>query len=219
LKEPVRKILFFANQLELHLGDQPTTNASQMIHRIQHASERMGKLIDDLLMYAHFSQLPPSTTHIKLNVVVQQVLDNLEVDIQQNNAIITVGDLPEIQGHGLQLQQLFQNLLSNAVKYSKSDTFPIIEIAADRALEGNQEYQVVSVRDNGIGFDQAYAEKIFQIFSRLHGASEYGGHGVGLSIAKQVLENHNGFIRVTSQEGEGSIFEVYFPNHVLKEGA
>ena len=106
---------------------------------------------------------------------------------------------------------MFQNLLSNALKYSKADVPPNIDINASKVTENEKQYHLISVKDNGIGFEQQYEEKIFQMFSRLHGRHEYSGTGVGLSIAKKVMENHNGFIRVQSEPGIGSDFKIYLP--------
>ena len=139
------------------------------------------------------------------------MLDDLELDILEKNALIRVGPLPVVKGYRRQLQQLFQNLVSNALKYTRPGISPVINISADTAVETEKPYHVIAVSDEGIGFEQQYADKIFQMFSRLHGRSEYSGTGVGLSIAKKVVENHKGFIRVQSEPGRGSTFTVYLP--------
>ncbi|RYG22472.1 MAG: GHKL domain-containing protein [Chitinophagaceae bacterium] len=136
---------------------------------------------------------------------------NEELDIAEKKAVIHVGKLPAVQGYRRQLQQLFQNLLSNALKYSKVEESPKIDITASVFTESGTTYHVILVKDNGIGFEQQYADKIFQMFSRLHGKAEYSGTGVGLSIVKKVVENHHGFIRVKSSPGVGSTFEIYLP--------
>jgi light-regulated signal transduction histidine kinase (bacteriophytochrome) len=171
----------------------------------------MGNLIDDLLLYSHVSQRPPEMEKVDLNEKVQRVLEDLELDVQEKEAIISVGKLPVVQGYRRQLQQLFQNLISNALKYSKKDVAPRIVITAKEVVEKGKSYHLVTVEDNGIGFEQEYADKIFQMFTRLHGKGEYSGTGVGLSIVKKVVENHNGFIRVESTPGEGSTFNVLLP--------
>ncbi len=215
LKEPIRKITFFSHQLKDQLADRLRENEKFYFGRIEHATERMGNLIDDLLLYSHVSQRPHEMESIDLNVKVQRVLEDLELDIAQKKAIINVGKLPVVQGYRRQLQQLFQNLLSNALKYSKADEPPRIEIASSKVNEKDQAYHVIKVKDNGIGFSQEYAEKIFQMFARLHGKNEYSGTGVGLSIVKKVVENHHGFIRVESEPGTGSTFRIYLPSKVL----
>lgn len=211
LKEPIRKIRFFTDlvkgQLQAHLTDAE----ARSFERIDNATERMNTLIDDLLQYSHVSQRPHQMEVVNLNQVVQRVLEDLELDIAERKAVITTAHLPTVHGYGRQLQQLFQNLLSNALKYSRAEVAPVITVDAGDTIAANQAYHTINVRDNGIGFEQQYDQKIFQMFSRLHGKTEYSGTGVGLSIAKKVAENHHGFIRAESQPGEGSIFTVYLP--------
>jgi PAS domain S-box-containing protein len=211
LKEPVRKINFFTQRLKQQLSNQLTETDARLFHRIENATHRMGTLIDDLLLYSHVSQKPHETESIDLNQKVQAVLEDLELNIAEKHAVIDVEDLPIIKGFRRQLQQLFQNLISNALKYSKSDVSPHITITASKVIENEKMYHRISVKDNGIGFQPEYADKIFQMFTRLHGKGEYSGTGVGLSIAKRVVENHNGLIKVKSQPGVGSTFEIYLP--------
>ena len=211
LKEPVRKIHFFTNQLKEQLAAHLTEADLRSFNRIENASQRMSTLIDDLLLYSHVSQRPHEKENINLNKKVQTVLEELELDMAERNAVVHVEKLPVVKGYKRQLQQMFQNLISNALKYSKTDVTPHIGITADEVTEGNNRYHLISVKDNGIGFEPAYAEKIFQMFTRLHGKGEYSGTGVGLSIVKKVVENHNGFIQVESVPGEGSTFLIYLP--------
>lgn len=211
LKEPVRKIHFFTQQLKEQLGKYVNEIENRSFQRIENATERMRNLIDDLLLYSHASQKPHEKELIDLNQKVQRVIEDLELDIHEKKAVITVGKLPKIKGYRRQIQQLFQNLLSNALKYSKADVPPYIDITASELIEYDKLYYMISVKDNGIGFEQEYEEKIFQMFSRLHGRHEYSGTGVGLSIVKKVIENHNGFIRVVSEPGAGSTFKIFLP--------
>jgi PAS domain S-box-containing protein len=211
LKEPVRKIQVFTNQLKDLLSKHLNENEARSFSRIENATKRMGSLIDDLLLYSHVSQRPHETEAVDLNQKVQRVLEDLELDIEEKKAVIRVGKLPVVKGYRRQLQQLFQNLISNALKYSKVDELPVIKITASRVTEKQKLYNVISVEDNGIGFEPEYAVKIFQMFTRLHNKGEYSGTGVGLSIAKKVMENHNGFIRVESIPGKGSTFRAYLP--------
>lgn len=211
LKEPVRKIHFFTTQLKEQLKSYLKEGETRSFNRIENATERMGNLIDDLLLYSHVSQRPHEKEPVDLSEKVQRVLEDLELDIQEKAAVINVEKLPVVNGYGRQLQQLFQNLISNALKYSKADLPPRIEITAVPDEQEGKRYHLIRVRDNGIGFDQEHDEKIFQMFARLHGKAEYSGTGVGLSIVKKVVENHNGFIRVESIVGKGSVFEIYLP--------
>jgi light-regulated signal transduction histidine kinase (bacteriophytochrome) len=211
LKEPVRKIHFFTHQLKEQLSTHLKESERHSFNRIENAAKRMGNLIDDLLLYSHVSHRPFETEAVDLNYKVQRVLEDLELYIEEKKAVIHVEKLPIVNGYRRQLQQLFQNLISNALKYSKSDVTPQIIITASTVTENGKAYHLISVQDNGIGFEPEYAERIFQMFTRLHGKGEYSGTGVGLSIAKKVAENHNGFIRAESLPGKGSTFSVYLP--------
>ena len=148
---------------------------------------------------------------LDLNKKVQNVLEELELDIAEKKAVVRASGLPTVNGYRRQLQQMFQNLISNALKYSKADTPPQIDITASEVKENDRHYYLVAVKDNGIGFEQVHADKIFQMFTRLHNKSAYSGTGVGLSIVKKVVENHNGFVRVESAPGQGSVFKIYLP--------
>jgi len=211
LKEPIRKIHFFTQHLKDQLASHLKDEEQRSFSRIVNATQRMGHLIDDLLLYSHVSQRPHETESVDLNEKLHRVLEDLELDIEEKKAVVHVGRLPVIRGYRRQLQQLFQNLLSNSLKYSKAEVPPHIDITAEQTNSNGKNYHVIKVKDNGIGFEQQYEDKIFQMFSRLHGKSEYSGTGVGLSIVKKVVENHNGFIRVQSESGEGSTFEIYLP--------
>jgi len=211
LKEPIRKIHFFTHQLKEQLSARMTEAELRSFGRIENASQRMGNLIDDLLLYSHVSQRPHETEDVDLNEKLRRVLEDLEVDIEEKGAVIHAGRLPVVKGYRRQLQQLLQNLLSNALKYSREGVRPEIEITASVATEHGRRYDLIRIKDNGIGFEQIYANKIFQMFTRLHGKSEYSGTGVGLSIVKKVVENHDGFIMAESVPGAGSVFSVYLP--------
>jgi PAS domain S-box-containing protein len=211
LKEPIRKIHFFTNHLKQQLSDPLKEAQNKTFNRIENATERMGNLIDDLLLYSHVSQRPHETEIVNLKETVERVLEDLELDIAEKSAIIRVSKLPEVKGYRRQLQQLFQNLLSNALKYGNIDVAPRIDISSKEISENSKTYHMIVVKDNGIGFEQKYSEKIFQMFARLHGKAEYSGTGVGLSIVKKVVENHNGFIKVESTPGEGSTFTIGLP--------
>jgi signal transduction histidine kinase len=144
------------------------------------------------------------------------------VQIQEKQAKVNVSQLPVVRGYRRQLQQMFQNLVSNALKYSKPGEVPVITITS-RQVSGvdsglnvpsglwNNQFHLIEVTDNGIGFDQQDAERIFNMFTRLHGKYEYAGTGVGLSIVKKVVENHNGYIRASSTPGKGSTFSILLP--------
>ncbi len=222
LKQPIRKIQFFSERLKDQLRDRLTAEEMGLFNRIEVAGQRMGLLIDDLLLYSHVSQRPPEKEEIDLNEKVSKVLEDLEVEIQQKNAVVTVDKLPTIHGYRRQDQQLFQNLVSNALKYQRPGVAPEIHISS-AVVDGNipelnqsldtaaERYYKIDISDNGIGFDPEQSEKIFKLFHRLHGNAEYGGTGVGLSIAQKVAENHGGKIIASSEEGNGATFSVFLP--------
>jgi PAS domain S-box-containing protein len=221
LKEPIRKIHFFTERLKDQLSDRLNENEKFTFTRIENASQRMGALIDDLLLYSHVNLHPPEKENVDLNEKVSKVLEDLELDIQQKKAIIKVDKLPVVKGHRRQLQQLFQNLIGNALKYSKPGIPPEIFISATRVsgkeagfgseIEANKPFHLIEVTDNGIGFEQTESERIFQMFQRLHGNTEYRGTGVGLSIARKVAENHYGKIVAFGEPGKGASFKVLLP--------
>ncbi|HYH15798.1 MAG TPA: ATP-binding protein [Flavisolibacter sp.] len=222
LKEPLRKIRTFMDRLQNSMRTRITEPEEQMMKRIEASAERMQLLVDDLLEFSHVSEQPRQVEPIDLNDKLRKVLTDLELQIEEKNATVQVDALPTVMGHRRQLQQLFHNLISNALKYSKPDTPPVIYIRS-QMVKGtgipfplseqqlNESFYQFEVKDNGIGFESQYAEQIFEMFKRLHGKTEYSGTGVGLAIARKVVENHNGFIWAESQPGEGATFYVLLP--------
>jgi signal transduction histidine kinase len=212
LKEPVRKIKVFTNMLQDQLDGKLSDQNRAMFHKILSASERMGKLIDDLLLYSQFSLVPQEKEPVDLNENIKQVVDDLEVKIQESNASLVLGRLPVIQGYKRQLNQMFQNLISNSLKY-RDPTVPLsIEISATTRMENGTSYAQLEIRDNGIGFEQQYAEAIFELFTRLNNSSKQPGSGIGLSTVKRVVDNHQGIIIAESQPGHGALFKISFPS-------
>ncbi|HUQ96794.1 MAG TPA: PAS domain S-box protein [Chitinophagaceae bacterium] len=222
LKEPIRTIHFFTDLLKDQLETRLNEKEKQTFGRIEKASRRMAQLIDDLLLYSHVSHRPQQKEAIDLNEKLNRVLEDLELDIERKKAVIKAQNLPIVMGYRRQLQQLFQNLISNALKYSKHGTPPHITITAKQVagtdvphviadVEPEQTYYLIEVQDNGIGFEQNEGERIFQMFQRLHNNADYPGSGVGLSIVRKVVENHNGRIIAQSTPGKGSLFSIYLP--------
>jgi len=222
LKEPIRKVHFFMDHLRTHLEGRMTEEEETMFGRVENAAERMKLLVDDLLEYSHLNQSPKEKEEVDLNKKIELILSDLELLIKEKNAEIEVGKLPVIKGYRRQLQQLFQNLIGNSLKYSKPDVRPVIKISS-RTIQGReaeielsenlalQLFYLIEVNDNGIGFEQEYAEKIFELFQRLHGRNEYSGSGIGLAICKKIVENHHGFMRAESRAGEGATFYFFIP--------
>lgn len=211
LKEPVRKIQVFIGQMKTTLAPALKDNEAKLFSRIEDAGRRMALLIDDLLLYSQTGQTSPQKANTDLNEKLTQVLDDLELDIQEKAAIIHAHPLPIVRGYQQQLQQLLQNLISNAIKYSKAGMPPQVEISSALTERDGKPYHLIQIQDNGIGFEQEHAEKIFGMFTRLHGRQEYSGTGIGLAIVKRVIENHDGFIEVTSRKDIGSAFKIYLP--------
>lgn len=227
LKEPIRKIHFFSDRLKESLKSKLTESDTGFFDRLEMASKRMGSLIDDLLSYSQVSLRPRSFEEVDINQVIDLVLNDLDLEIDLKGAKIKVAKLCVVQGHHRQLQQAFHNLLANALKYSRPDVAPEIEIFCKKVkgreisfpLPGEEKektFWLIQVADNGIGFEQRDAERIFNVFTRLHGNSEYRGTGVGLSIVRKVIENHNGYITAKGLPGEGSVFEIYLPADTYK---
>ena len=221
LKEPMRKIHMFSGRLTDRLLDRLDEEEKGYINRIMKATDRMNTLIDDLLMYSHVSRGAELEERVDLNQKLSRVLDDLEVEIEEKKAVVRVDSLPSITGHRRHLQQLFQNLIGNAIKYHKPGLPPEIHISCRRigaeesipvsTAKPFDHYYLIEVRDNGIGFLQQDAERIFNVFTRLHGNTEYKGTGVGLSIVRKVAENHGGYCWAESKPGEGALFHVLLP--------
>ncbi|HZF66053.1 MAG TPA: ATP-binding protein [Chitinophagaceae bacterium] len=224
MKEPLRKIRTFTSRLKSRVTEGLDETDIGLINRIDTAAERMQLLVDDLLEFSHMSERPRELEWVDLNEKVNRVLADLELPIEEKGARVDVRQLPTVQGNRRQLQQLFYNLIGNALKYSKPNTPPEIRIDS-RLVSGsevwtsinlpedreNKTFHLIEIHDNGIGFEQEYAEQIFRMFQRLHGKAEYSGSGVGLSIAKKVTENHNGYIWATGKIDVGSTFHILLP--------
>lgn len=215
LQEPLRKIQVFSERLKKDAGDDLSEENKRVFDRMIAATERMSQLINDLLSYSQLTTKPSAFKTVYLQDLVQQVLIDLEATITEKNATISLGELPEVKGDAVQLRQLFQNLISNSLKYSKEETDPVIFISYALAHEEinnlTVSYHLIEIADNGIGFEQHHVERIFKVFQRLHGRSEYPGTGIGLAIVHKVVENHHGYITAESEPGKGATFKVYLP--------
>lgn len=222
LQEPLRKIYTFADKLKQDLQAQLNSSQQMMFGRIESATQRMRSLIDDLLSYSQVSAKAETFEPVSLNEIVVQVLADLETIITDTKATINLGKLPTVKGDKRQLQQMFQNLIGNAIKYRQPGVLPQITITCQKAQrtdpaianlpEGKKEdFYLIEIKDNGIGFEQEYAEKIFQVFQRLHGRNEYEGTGVGLAIVQKVVTNHKGHISAQSSPGNGATFSILLP--------
>ncbi len=223
LQEPLRKVQSFgdilANQFSAELGETGT----DIVRRMQSAAARMSVLIRDILAYSRLTTQQAPFAPLNLNPIVQDVLDDLETIIQAKRAVITVEPMPkQFSGDAGQLRQLFQNLLTNALKFTRPGIIPEINITCDKKrgadltglvppAQARKEFYCIQIIDNGIGFDPKQADRIFQIFQRLHGRSEYQGTGIGLAIVQKVVDNHRGYIMAEAQPGAGATFTVAIP--------
>ncbi len=222
LQEPLRKIKAFGERLEKKYSPLLEKEGTFFIERMMNASQRMNTLIEDLLMYSRVSKQNEPFQQVDCNEVLANVIDDLEIKILQENAQILIEDkLPVLEAQGVHMQQLFQNLLENALKFRKPNENPIVHIKASLMkpeevvkiplLNAKRTYYKFSIQDNGIGFEQLYAERIFTIFQRLHGRAEYEGTGIGLAICKKIVMTHGGYIEAIGEEDRGATVIFYLP--------
>jgi light-regulated signal transduction histidine kinase (bacteriophytochrome) len=221
LQEPLRKMRTFSNILQTREKANLTHEGQEMLDRIDVFGSRLQKLIEDLLTYSRMINKSYEVVQVDLNKTIAEVKMNIGDAFPGKIISITCEPLPVIAGFETQLYQLFQNLINNSIKYARIDQAAIIHIAVS-TIKGSQIahaqnadsdkiFYKINVTDNGIGFDNQYAEKIFVIFQRLHGKAEYEGTGIGLAICKRVVENHSGYITASSEPDKGTTISVFLP--------
>lgn len=220
LQEPLRKIRTFSDLLYVKCKSDLDNEAQVYISRIQKAAERMQELIKDLMTFSKISIENERFVKTDLNFLIQEVLDELDTKVQSKKAKIVIEKLPQLQVNPGLIRPLFFNLIENALKYSKKTGKPVVNIYSDNNSNGNgvflkneNKYCRIFIQDNGIGFEQKYAEQIFDMFKRLHPQVEYEGTGIGLALCKQIIEKHNGYISALSKVGEGTTFIISLPIH------
>lgn len=228
LQEPLRKIQAFGDRLKLKCQNVQLDEGKDYLERMQSAAARMQTLINDLLTFSRIIRSSQPFMPVDLESVTKEVLGDLEVRIEKSNAQVQVGRLPTIEADPTQMRQLMQNLIGNALKFQTPGATPMIQIDAqlvtrDQIREDagfpkpppsakpDDKFCVLTVQDNGIGFEEQYLEKIFAVFQRLHGRGEYEGTGVGLAVCRRITDRHGGLITAQSKPGEGSIFIVILP--------
>ena len=209
LQEPLRKIHSFGSVLKGELGPKLTPDAADCLFRMQDAALRMSRLIDNLLRLTGITTQAKGFQMVDLSVVMEEVKSDLEIRLKECGGRVEIGPLPRLEADADQMRQLFQNLIGNALKYRKADTVPLVRVESETDLTTGK--VCVRVRDNGIGFEQRDAKKIFNIFQRLHASDEFEGAGIGLAICRKVVERHKGVITAQAQMGKGATFEIVLP--------
>ncbi len=217
LQEPLRKIKTFSELSEKNI--QHPEILKRYLQKISSSASRMADLIKAVLNYSRLSRTDEAMTTINLNDTIQQIITDLELYIEEKKAIIHVDPLPLIKGIPLQMNQLFFNLMTNSLKFSEREPRIVVKTSVvshkdalfPTSLKNETDYVQICFTDNGIGFEQQYAEKIFSIFQRLHPTDKYAGTGIGLALCKKIVDNHGGYISVESKAGEGTTFFVYLP--------
>lgn len=217
LKEPLRKIQTFTSRIH---DEQDPLRVKEFAEKIRESATRMQKLMDDLLSYSQVSNDTSIFAEIDLNDIVTSVRNDLDLLINEKNASFVVGKLPLIRGVDFQWHQLFSNLFTNSLKFSKASVPSVITITSTKVpgkeiplglVNDLRTYHNISIADNGIGFEEQHAKKIFDVFQRLHSKSEFSGTGIGLAIVKRVVENHGGIITAGGEPGVGATFDIYIP--------
>ncbi|MEB3179974.1 MAG: PAS domain-containing protein [Nostocaceae cyanobacterium] len=220
LQEPLRKILAFGNRLKATCRDSLNEQGLDYLQRMENAAERMQTLIEDLLALSRVTTRAQPFVAVNLREITQEVLLDLEVRREQSQGTVQVGELPTLDADPLQMRQLLQNLIGNALKFSRPGITPFVKVycqfssAAEQStakVSANGDYCQLIVEDNGIGFDEKYLDRIFQVFQRLHSRSQYEGTGIGLAICRKIAERHNGNITAKSTTGGGAKFIVTLP--------
>jgi light-regulated signal transduction histidine kinase (bacteriophytochrome) len=199
--------LAFSDRLASKYGDALDETGRDYLKRMRDASQRMQTLINDLLSFSRVSTRAQPFTDVDLNLLAQEVISDLEFQIDRTHGYVEIDRLPTIEADPTQMHQLLQNLITNALKFHQDSVPPTIQVSAQISASKCQIY----VKDNGIGFDMQYLDRIFKPFQRLHGRQEYEGSGMGLAICRRIVERHSGEITAISTPEEGSTFIVTLP--------
>jgi len=220
LQEPLRKIQTFGSLILENEAANLSESGKKNFARMQHAADKMTRLIRDLLDYSRANITDDDFEPVDIQSLLQDIAADFADLLYEKNAVLLIGDMPTVSGVPFQLRQLFNNLISNALKFAKEDTPPVVSITSATVkgstidnLKASPEatYAHISVTDNGIGFSPEHASRIFEVFERLHGKTEYEGTGIGLAICMRIAENHRAIMNATSEPGNGATFNIYFP--------
>lgn len=219
LQEPLRRIQTFSDRLISKHANQLSEEGKMIVSRIEYSARRMQGLIEDLMNFTNLVRNGEELEEINADELLATVLDSMQERIREKNAVIHAGQLPVITGYRHQLYLMFRSLIDNALKYSKPRVPPVITIQCVKTTgqeldvpgQKNRQFIRLSIRDNGLGFNNEFNQKIFLIFQRLHSGGEYEGKGIGLAIVERVMTNHNGYVRASGQVNKGAEFNLYFP--------
>lgn len=220
MHEPIRKILTFCERIKSRHHAGLGQEGSMYLDRIGSSADNMRALIDNLLEFSRVTRGNRSFTECNLRDVIEGVLSDQELRIEETSTEVRIESLPVIECVVPEMRQLFNNLIGNALKFQRKDVRSVIAISTSKLshreksqhlLPFDQTFYQINIQDNGIGFEQSYGEKIFEIFQRLHGKAEYSGTGIGLAICKKIVENHEGIIFATGEPSKGSVFSIILP--------
>jgi light-regulated signal transduction histidine kinase (bacteriophytochrome) len=211
LKEPLRKIKTFAYKLKDEHQSTLGESGNVYVNKILHSTDRMYAMINGVLHYSSIHALEYTPHLVDLNNVIKNILQDLEILIQEKNASINFEQLPAVKGVSALIYQLFYNLINNSLKFSKENVPTVIDIRSSEIDLKGLQYVEIIIDDNGIGFDENYAEKIFATFFRLHPKDKYEGTGLGLALCKKIVERHDGFIFATGDKNIGAQFTILLP--------
>lgn len=215
LQEPLRKIQLISSRLLSKESDLSSTVQEALV-RMNSSANRMQTLLLDILQYTRLKHNNDSFEQVNLKHIIEEAKADLEESMGEISAKVTTGNLPSVYGMPFLIKQLFSNLIANSVKYASPERAPEVTITAEElpqrySMDDPQVYDVIHIKDNGIGFEPQYAESIFKLFTKLHAVSEYKGSGVGLALCKKIMQNHNGHITASGILNEGAVITLYFP--------
>ena len=224
MQEPLRKIRTFSNRVLTKYKDQLDNEGQLYIEKMQNACERMQNLINDILAFSKISVSKDLRVVSDMNQLLEEVISDMDLQIQEKNARITIEKLPKVPVYPGLIKPLFQNLINNSLKYSRKNVEPVISISGkiESHEDGNGKingfkFCRIHIKDNGVGFEQQYAEQIFTMFKRLHGNAEYAGTGIGLAICKKIVEEHQGYISAKGTLNKGAVFTISLPVEIPME--
>lgn len=219
LQEPLRAIQAFGERLKTRAGDDLPEESRDYLERMLRAASRMRTLIHDLLEFSRVTTKARPFAPVDLTLIAQQALADLATRCEETQGRVEMGPLPALEADATQIRQLLQNLIDNGLKYGRDDVPPVVTVSCEILREEDvlraetRDMCRIEVRDNGIGFEEKYAERIFAPFQRLHSRGRYDGTGIGLAICRKIVERHGGRIQAQSVPGEGSLFTIMLPVH------